>query len=236
MPKNMPKKTQEQASDRVERELFRRILAGVYKSGAPLPPNRQLASELGVSRNTLTVVMGRLSARGYLEPAPREALVVRDLARALDFRILSARVSAVEAAPLLQQTITFFASVFGELVQLAAAARRSDHLYWLRLHLTELEHASRCGQLAVVAKAQHQLWWAVANASGNLAFLALVNLCEAVLVERAVGPLLEVGDWATLVSAIKDGDPFAARQTVVSAAQRHLARLGHPSAVERLAS
>lgn len=45
------------------------IAGGRIRPGDPLPPSRQLARELGVSRHTITTVYGRLVAEGLLEGA-----------------------------------------------------------------------------------------------------------------------------------------------------------------------
>nr|HMQ73436.1 PLP-dependent aminotransferase family protein [Rubrivivax sp.] len=48
------------------------ILGGRLRPGAPLPPSRALAQQLGVSRNTVMLAYQRLTAEGYLQS--REAL------------------------------------------------------------------------------------------------------------------------------------------------------------------
>ena len=42
------------------------IVAGRFNAGDRLPPTRELATTLGVSRHTVTTAYGRLSAEGYL--------------------------------------------------------------------------------------------------------------------------------------------------------------------------
>ena len=42
------------------------IESGVLGEGDPLPPSRELAAELGVSRHTVTTAYGLLVAEGYL--------------------------------------------------------------------------------------------------------------------------------------------------------------------------
>ncbi|MGI9641633.1 MAG: PLP-dependent aminotransferase family protein, partial [Acidimicrobiia bacterium] len=43
------------------------IVSGRLASGDRLPPTRDIATQLGVSRNTVTTVYGRLAAEGYIE-------------------------------------------------------------------------------------------------------------------------------------------------------------------------
>ncbi len=59
------------ASRRTSAELFGQIrhaiMTGRLAPGDRLPPSRQLASELGVARSTVTTVYGRLGAEGFVE-------------------------------------------------------------------------------------------------------------------------------------------------------------------------
>jgi len=52
-------------------ELFEQLrdamVSGRLAAGDRLPPTREVASQLGVSRNTVTTVYGRLAAEGYIE-------------------------------------------------------------------------------------------------------------------------------------------------------------------------
>ena len=62
------------------RQLYRGIreavLGGRLPPGASLPPSRALASELGVSRNTVTLAYDQLVAEGYLYGRPRSGMQV----------------------------------------------------------------------------------------------------------------------------------------------------------------
>ena len=52
------------------------IQEGGLNSGEPVPPSRQLAADLHISRNTVTYVYDRLVDEGYLESRPRSGLFV----------------------------------------------------------------------------------------------------------------------------------------------------------------
>jgi DNA-binding FadR family transcriptional regulator len=54
------------AAQTVVDELLHRIKAGTLSAGQQLPPERVLASELGVARNTLRKALSRLETDGYL--------------------------------------------------------------------------------------------------------------------------------------------------------------------------
>ena len=48
-------------------QLREAIVSGRLAAGDRLPPTREVAGQLAVSRNTVTTVYGRLAAEGYIE-------------------------------------------------------------------------------------------------------------------------------------------------------------------------
>lgn len=58
------------------------ISSGRLAAGDRLPASRELASQLGISRHTVTTVYGRLVAEGFLEGRAGGGTVVREVARA----------------------------------------------------------------------------------------------------------------------------------------------------------
>jgi len=57
----------ERRSDETSRRILALIFDGHYSPGAPLPPERELAGTLHVSRPTLREALNRLEARGFIE-------------------------------------------------------------------------------------------------------------------------------------------------------------------------
>jgi GntR family transcriptional regulator/MocR family aminotransferase len=67
---------------RLSRELREAVLSGRLAAESRLPSSRDLARELGLSRNTVLDALGQLVAEGYLEARPRSGTFVRaDLPR-----------------------------------------------------------------------------------------------------------------------------------------------------------
>lgn len=54
------------------------IAAGILAADRPLPSSRQLAVELGLSRNTINLAYQELISEGYVESRPRQGLFVND--------------------------------------------------------------------------------------------------------------------------------------------------------------
>lgn len=59
-------RTPRRLSDEVMTELENMILAGRFKAGEKLPPERELATRFGVSRPSLREAIQKLVARGLL--------------------------------------------------------------------------------------------------------------------------------------------------------------------------
>jgi len=62
--------------DQLALGLKKRIQSGALAAGEPLPSSRELATELGIARNTVIAAYDRLIGEGYLEARPRSGLFV----------------------------------------------------------------------------------------------------------------------------------------------------------------
>ncbi|WP_334148108.1 MocR-like pyridoxine biosynthesis transcription factor PdxR [Hyphomicrobium sp.] len=83
--KNASETLQEQAFEQIRSH----ILSGRLRPGMSLPPTRQLAEQLNISRNTISLAYDRLAAEGYIESRGRAGTFV---SRALPDESLSADV------------------------------------------------------------------------------------------------------------------------------------------------
>jgi GntR family transcriptional regulator/MocR family aminotransferase len=66
-------------AEQIYEQVRSAIVDGRLRSGDRLPPSRELAASLGVSRHTVTTAYGRLSAEGYLDGRRGGGTVVADL-------------------------------------------------------------------------------------------------------------------------------------------------------------
>jgi len=71
-------KEKESSSDKIENELIRSILAGVYSVGSTLPPERELAKEFGVGRPTIREALLRLGRGGWITGRKGMPAIVND--------------------------------------------------------------------------------------------------------------------------------------------------------------
>ncbi|QED49900.1 GntR family transcriptional regulator [Cytobacillus dafuensis] len=71
-------KEKERSSDKIENELIRSILSGVYSVGSTLPPERELAKEFGVGRPTIREALQRLGRGGWITGRKGMPAIVND--------------------------------------------------------------------------------------------------------------------------------------------------------------
>jgi len=64
--------------ERVLRELERSILSGDLKPGDRLPPERELAEAMGISRSIVNIAVLELESRGFVRIVPRRGTFVND--------------------------------------------------------------------------------------------------------------------------------------------------------------
>ena len=96
------------ASEQVMQQIQSLIFDGTYQPGDRLPPERELAAELGVNRTTLREALKRLQAEGLVKISPHSGAEVTDLepddlAETLTIRAVlegyAARTAAMNATP-----------------------------------------------------------------------------------------------------------------------------------------
>ncbi len=67
--------------ERVIREMENKILSGELKTGDRLPPEREMASAMGISRSLLNLCIVELESKGFLKVVPRQGTFVNDYKR-----------------------------------------------------------------------------------------------------------------------------------------------------------
>jgi len=91
----------ESAIDACERALRARVLGGDLPAGARLPPERDLAMQLGVDRGTLRPAIARLTAQGLLEARQGRGTTVLDVKSAGSFDVVRDLLAAADSTPAL---------------------------------------------------------------------------------------------------------------------------------------
>lgn len=73
--------------------IQQKIFSGDYQVGQQLPPERELAAELGVSRSLVNTGILELANQGFVRIIPRQGTVVADYKRNGNLQVLSALIN-----------------------------------------------------------------------------------------------------------------------------------------------
>ena len=206
-------------AEEVVARLREMIHRGDLKSGDRLPPERDLAKQLGVSRPTLRAGIRSLAAVGVLKSRQGAGtfVVEADASPALDSNPLRlmASLQGFSSAEMFEARLLLEMAITG----LAAERSTSDHLAALAEELAEMfATLDEPEEYLVHDMRFHQV---IAAASGNRIITALMNMVASILfdvrsktVHRA-HDLKESADMHRLIfRAIREGDTEAARNAM----------------------
>jgi len=180
----MEKPLEPLATTSLKREFIRRfeglILAGQLAIGQRLPPEREIATHLGVSRQVVHEGLLELSARGLVTIRPRHGAVVSDYRTQGSVTMLASLLAYQqgELDPSLAAGLTDMRLLFEtETTRRAAMNRTDEQLIQLNL-LVEREKAAPEGDVATVTGLDFQVHHLVALASGNPVYAMLMKSFE----------------------------------------------------------
>ncbi|MEU5204556.1 FadR/GntR family transcriptional regulator [Streptomyces pseudogriseolus] len=220
---------------RVADDLGRRIVAGAWQPGSPLPVEDALASELGVSRGVLREAVKSLVAKGMLRVRPRtgtRVLPPEDWNH-LDPDVLRWKQSG-DAAVLLRDTGELRRIVEPEAARLAAERACPDDVRALNDALAAMEAAAASPARGGYVAADIAFHRALLDAGGNRLLGSLGRAVEIALRHsfdvstRTPGAVeASLPGHRAVVRAVEAGDPDAAAAAVlgiIDAARQEIAR------------
>lgn len=209
-------------SDAIVSQIELLILEGVLKPGERLPPERELAQQLNVSRPSLREAMTTLKSRGLLQSRRGGGSYVMDvIAPALTNPLIEllrnnpkATFDVLELRHALEEVAAYFAA-------LRATDADREILRCRFAALEEIQHGSREPQHDALVDAGFHL--AIADASHNVALihvmrglfdLLLSNICRSLerLYTREGSYEVIHSQHGTILKAVLARDPDAARQ------------------------
>jgi len=153
------------------------ILSGQFKIGEALPPERNLAEQLGVSRPVLHEALVDLAGKGLVSIIPRRGVRVSDYRNTGSVALLAALLSYSNGkldAPFQQSLIDMRLLMEVETARLAAFQRTPGHLIEFG-RILEQETMIDCRNAATLAELDFSFHLLVANASGNLMYPLIMN-------------------------------------------------------------
>jgi GntR family transcriptional repressor for pyruvate dehydrogenase complex len=207
--------------DQIVERLKGDIVAGRYAVHDTLPPERELASKLGVTRASLKHALVRLEQLGLIRTRHGVGSNVQDYRKTGSADLLSELGSAVEGrdAALLPELLEARVLFAGAFVRLAARHRKPKHLRELRAlcaELTEKRHDLRECQ-----RIENEIFRALARASQNRPFVFLTNSISRAYRANLAAYESQFSDteWVIreiegVVDAVERGDEAAALRAV----------------------
>lgn len=214
-------------SDAIAETLERRILEGSLRPGDRLPPERELAVELGVSRPSLREAIQKLASKGMVQSRQGGGTYVTDR---LESTFFDPWRDMMGAHPNLREDLLEFRRMLeGQAAEWAAERATEADVARLSQALAALEEACEGDDTARRAACDIAFHQTVSEAAhnallGHLAATMLrlmqdnihLNLAELAMVPGAKGLLQN--QHRALFEAIRDHKPTAAR----AAAQTHI--------------
>lgn len=213
-------------AERVERLLRDEILRGRWAVGEKLPAERELATQLGVTRVTLRSALARLAASGMVATVQGDGHRIRDLRLTGGLERLPAMIEAWERDPvrveaLVKDLLGLRRAVMAEACAIAATESRAAfgvlaaQVEAMSLLVDEPER---------FARADLEFTRSVIRLSGNLAFEltfnTVVSFAEAhpeIMRLLWVDPSMQLRGARGLLSLLETGDAELVRGTVRNA-------------------
>lgn len=175
------------AVDACARQLEHQILAGRVRPGDRLPPERDLARDLGVNRTTLRSALGRLASLGLVRARQGSGYAVLDY-RASGGTDLLAPVARLAHGPALvdvaRDLLAVRRALGGVLLErLSAIPARSLSLGAVEAAVTRLAETVALGKVSGIAEADVAVIGALAALTGSAVLQLCTNPIAGVLAE-----------------------------------------------------
>ena len=197
----------------VQEEIKSYIVVNALQPGDPLPPETQLAQQLGISRNSVREAVKSLASLGILEVRPGTGLFVRDfsfdpLLENLAFGLLSRRNELKE----LNDVLAVRCHLEYAMAEQAVGVATPEQLKELDRILARMRAATDDGQYSAEAdRAFHQTLWKYVD---NIIFSKVLDIFwmihnqarEHDLIPGPVNPELTYQHHVEIAAALREGD------------------------------
>lgn len=220
-------------AQQVEAQIVEAIDGGELAPGDRLPPEREFAELLGVSRPTVREAIGSLKARGRVRVVHGRGVFVADPETSRSLRLaLDREAITLDEMFAMREVLEVPAAGW------AAAEQDAGGLEKVRAALDELNAAAEREprEFAELQRLDAAFHMAIVDAAGNRFLRQTLGVLQEILARGMQTTLMVPGrlersraDHEQILAALLAGDPAAAR----SAARRHV-RGAHRSAVRHL--
>ena len=214
-------------AEAVVAEFEELLLAGVLRPGDRLPPERELAEKLGVSRTTLREALDGLSRRGLIEKKQGSGAIVSELIASSLVDPLATLIAAQRDAR--EDYLAFRRLIESEGAALAARRATEQDRKAITAVLERMSRAIESEDVERAAALDMDLHMAIAEAAGNVVMLQVMRALGRTMRRGMAETRLRLydapgfaeaiqGQHAALVEAILARDPEGAK----AASERHL--------------
>jgi DNA-binding FadR family transcriptional regulator len=159
-------------------EIERRIFSGELKPGDRLPPERELAAAMGISRAVLNFAIRDLEAKGFVKIVPRRGAYINDYKQNSTTQMLLSLIKHSTE----NVDFTLFSDMLDtrrllerECTRLAVERVTNEELDVLRKCLSEMK---ACRTSELFAKANYKFHHALITASGNIVYAMIIRSFE----------------------------------------------------------
>lgn len=211
-------------AERISAQIRDWILDGTYGPGEKLPPERRLASLLGVNRGSLRLALKKLEQLGLLQSRQGDGTRVRDVSQAAGIELLPYvfRATLARDPDVLQDVLELRVLLCGYLARLAAVRASPVELDRVHSIIERMEVTTDPTELLAL---DFDIYWEYARAGRSFVGQLLLNTVRGPFEQNAevFTPLAEEGSGVlsaarAVAAAVAEGDPEAAER----AARRYL--------------
>lgn len=231
--------TERNLAEKVTSQIREWILNGTYRPGEKLPPERRLATLLGVNRGSLRLALKRLEQLGLLQSRQGDGTRVRDLSHNAGIELLPFLFrTALSAQPeMLRDILELRTMVCTHLVSLAARRNRAWDQRRIQAIIDQMERAG--GDPEALIRLDFDMYWEFARAGGSIVGQLLLNTVRGPFEMHSAPFACIADDPALVVSAARAVADAVARHDAAAAstlagdylratAERTLAAAGLP--------
>ena len=219
------------------KEIETQILSGAIAVGEKLPPEREMAAQMHVSRTTVNEGLAELERKGFIEIIPRKGNFVADYLRNGNLQTLMAMLNFNGGnfkIEVFQSMMDFRRNVECEGAYLAALHRKDEDLAALDQICDEIETAKTLEELAQVLYRFHH---GILCATGNYIYPLIFNAFKDIIlvcsktVFTTQGAQSPTALTREIVDAIRDNQADRARDLMFRLITSRMADLNkqHPS-------
>ncbi len=206
--------------DEIGARLQEDILAGKYRPGEALPPERELSERYGVTRTSLKHALVRLEELGLIETRHGVGSIVLDVEQSGGADLLKYLAPSAEGSrdgSFFSEILEAKTAVCASFVELAAERRTEKELSEAQSLLLEL--SEKIGDAREVQRIEHAFVKVLARAAHNRAFVLLTNSVGAAysFYWGKYQSVFEDGEWVeenlkAILEAVRKKDAPRARE------------------------